>query len=73
MLRTRRYPQDPYWTTARFRSLCSCGRQIQKGERIFYYPRERKAVCEGCGQQGSAALRAERAYEHYGVDCALDY
>lgn len=46
---------DPYWITARFISKCSrCERSIKKGERIFYYPASRTALCsgDGCGMQG---------------------
>lgn len=38
---------DPYFTTARFNSTCpETGRIISKGDRIAYYPRERKAYHE---------------------------
>ncbi len=46
----RRYPQDPYWTVARFNSNCrECKTQLKKGDDIFYRPRERKAYCKKCG------------------------
>ncbi len=35
---------DPYFTRARFPSLCAeTGRKINKGDEIAYYPRDRKA------------------------------
>ena len=35
---------DPYFTRARFPSLCAeTGRKINKGDVIAYYPRDRKA------------------------------
>ena len=37
---------DPYFTTARFDSVCpETGKPIRKGQEIAYYPRERKAYC----------------------------
>lgn len=52
----------PYWTTAKFVSECSrCKRKIVKGERIFYYPNERTALCinDNCGLQASRDLAAD--------------
>lgn len=35
---------DPYFTRARFPSLCAeTGRKINKGDEIAYYPRDKKA------------------------------
>jgi len=35
---------DPYFTTARFNSICpETGKEIKKGDEIAYYPRDRKA------------------------------
>ena len=65
--------RDPYWTTAKFNSTCACGKAVKQGDRIFYYPSQKKAVCETCGEEGASALRAEIAYERYGSDCAMDY
>ena len=60
--RRRDYPRDPYWLNARFASVCSCGKAIKKGDRIFYYPNEKKAVCEDpCGLEGAAYLQADKA------------
>ena len=45
-----------YWVTARFVSVCSkCGKRIVKGERVFYYPSSRSALCsrEECGFEAS--------------------
>ena len=46
--------------TARFDSNCKCGRRIKRGERIFYYPRSREALCDGpdCGQKAGAEFYA---------------
>jgi predicted SprT family Zn-dependent metalloprotease len=52
----RHYSRDPYWTTARFDSACSCGTKIKKGDRIFYYPNGKTAVCEHCGAKGQAEI-----------------
>lgn len=64
---------DPYWLDARFASRCACGKAIKTGERVFYYPRERKVVCESCGHTGENALRAEMSMDRFGTDCAYDY
>jgi len=54
-----RYSRDPYWLQARFASKCrKCGAQIKRGERIFYYPIEKTAYCEKCGQAASAEFDA---------------
>lgn len=38
---------DPYFTSARFNSVCpETGKEIKKGDRIAYYPRDRKAFHE---------------------------
>jgi hypothetical protein len=35
---------DPYFTKARFDSICSeTGKKIKKGDEIAYYPRHKKA------------------------------
>ena len=55
-----RYSGDPYWLNARFHSTCKCGRPIKKGDSIFYYPRQRTAMCDGpnCGAKASAEFNA---------------
>jgi hypothetical protein len=71
--RRRKYQNvDPYWTTAKFGSDCACGARIRKGDKIFYYPKQRKAVCETCGREGDNALRAEQSFERFGTDCMYD-
>jgi len=67
--------RDPYWTTARYRSICpQCGDTIRQGARIFYYPRDKAALCGGaCGEAGAAALRAEKSMDRFGTDCQYDY
>ena len=59
----KRYPRDPYWTRARFHSTCPCGTRIRKGDRIFYYPNDRTALCEKCGQRGAAELAEAKLLE----------
>jgi hypothetical protein len=47
----RRTNWDPYWTQARFQSACDgCSITITKGEKIYYYPRDKKVYCEDCGE-----------------------
>lgn len=37
---------DPYFTTAKFPSICAeTGREIKRGEEIAYYPQNKKAFC----------------------------
>lgn len=70
----RRYVNnDPYWLNARFASVCGCGVQIKRGDRIFYYPKSKKAVCEKCGRLGEGDLRAERSMDAFGTDCGYDF
>lgn len=59
------YKNDPYWTTARFVSVCpKCGRQIRKGSDIFYYPKGKQAYCRECGKAESASFEAA-AFDEY--------
>jgi hypothetical protein len=47
--------------TRRFRGFlqCPCGKTIQRGERIFYYPRTKTALCrQPCGEKASAEFAA---------------
>jgi hypothetical protein len=42
---------DPFWLSAKYEGNCSrCQKAIYIGNRIFYYPRSKKAYCEGCGK-----------------------
>jgi len=65
--RRRYYGGDPYWTTARFNSVCNCGCVIHKGQPIFYYPRSRTALCETCGRRGDADLQDEILNEQFHI------
>jgi hypothetical protein len=59
----RRYNSDPFWMNAKLVSQCpSCSHWIQKGERIFYYPSTRSALCAGdtCGGQAERDLSAAK-------------
>lgn len=49
--RSASYPRDPGWLTAKFPSDCAgnCGQRIAKGDRIFYYPKGKRAYGERCG------------------------
>ena len=49
------YSGDPYWMNAKFAGTCAkTGEAFKKGERVFYYPRERKCYA---GAAGEAAAR----------------
>jgi len=58
-----KYARDPYWLTARFNSTCTCGQPITKGQRIFYYPNGRQALCPQCSEKASAEFSAAAADE----------
>ncbi len=47
-----RYKGDPYWRTLSYPARCStCGRPINRGESVFYYPNGGQICCgTGCGQ-----------------------
>ena len=61
------YRRDPYWTTARFDSECSCSKAIRKGDSILYFPPHRygkgQAECETCGNRDWSLLQDEIANE----------
>ena len=51
-----RYSRDPYWLNARFASDCAkCGKRINKGDRIFYYPITKSPMGSACGCAEDAA------------------
>ena len=57
---------NPYFTVARFDSVCAeTGRKITKGERIAYYPRDKKAFCDESKQAGE--LRGQEFSSAYGM------
>jgi len=67
------YHRDPRWIIAKFNSICSCGKKIKRGDRIYYYPSEREAVCDICGKAGEYDLKKEISMDNFGTDCAYDY
>ena len=65
------YQGDPYWTTAKFPSICKgCKRRIERHERIFYYPKGKHVFCAECGrgeyEHFRQAAEDEYAYTHGG-------
>ena len=48
------YKGDPYWTTARFASADKNGKPVKKGDRIFYYPREKTVLTGTEAEEASA-------------------
>lgn len=45
-----RYSNDPRQTTSKFPSTCSkCGKPIEKGDTIYYWPSDKSATHEACG------------------------
>ena len=68
MSRKRFANNDPYWLKARFPSRCTtagCSAEIHKGDRIFYYPKEKRALCPACGETASLAFEAAKADEEF--------
>jgi len=58
------YKNDPRMLTAKFNSVCSkCGCSIKKGTQIYYWPSDRKAYCEKCGEGLYSQFRSEAADE----------
>jgi len=62
-----RYHGDPYWLNARYQGQClRCKALIKAGDRIFYYPKDKVAYCEKCGEGASlefaGAAQDEDAY-----------
>jgi hypothetical protein len=55
------YSRNPYWITARFSSHCTCGADIRRGDRAFYYPSTKATLCskDTCGKQAERDLAAD--------------
>lgn len=50
---------DPYWIKAKFQSTCKgCGKVIEKGEDIFFFPRSKAVFCglRDCGIKESISF-----------------
>lgn len=65
-----RYANDPRWITAKFAGECRrCKRLINKGEQVFYYPKDRATFCDAatCGKKESADFNAMAADESGGL------
>ena len=72
MRRYNSYNKDPYWLKAKFGSKCTCGKNISRGDDIFYYPIGHKAICKDCGHKGQSDLNKELSMEQFGNDCMFD-
>ncbi len=61
------YSGDPYWLTSRFSgpSANNDGAPIRKGDRIFYYPRERKAFVGAEAEAASADFQSHAQDEAF--------
>jgi len=62
------YSGDPYWLRAKFSSCCSrCKKEINRGDRIFYYPRTKDVFCSGgsCGGAESRSFEAAAQDEYF--------
>jgi hypothetical protein len=57
---------DPYFTKARFDSICpETGKQIKKGDKIAYYPRTKKAFHSD--SKAAEELRGMQASQAFGL------
>jgi hypothetical protein len=56
--------RDPYWLESRYAGSCAkCGATIVPGERIFYYPNDRKAYSGSCAEAAAGDFAACAADE----------
>lgn len=54
---------DPRWISAKYDGRCKCGREIEKGDRVNWFPAEKAVECSTCGAKTQAALDDERTNE----------
>ena len=51
--------RDPHWITVRHATKCArCKTDVKHGARAFYYPNERRVLCEGCGEPAAQEFAA---------------
>ena len=61
-----KYLNDPYWITARFGRCSICGRAVM-GERVLYFPKEKKVQCnqsQKCAEDNQKVMFAISAEDH---------
>jgi hypothetical protein len=58
-----RYSRDPYWTTAKFTSTDAHGKPVKKGDRIFYYPKDRTVLTGEAADKAAAEFQAAKMDE----------
>ena len=59
-----RYNQDPKWIKARWQVKCEgCGKWIDKGSVIFYFPLDKAVFCASCGENESNRVDSMKADE----------
>lgn len=57
------YKDDPRRMISKFNGTCAkCKQTMPRGSQIYYWPKEKKAYCENCG---------ETDYRHF-LDSAMD-
>lgn len=53
------YKNDPFWMNSKYGGYCrACSEQIKKGDRMWYYPKDKVAYCEKCGKDAEAKFLA---------------
>jgi hypothetical protein len=61
---------DPYWLTAKWAGTCvRCGAHIKRGDKAYYYPRDRALYCasDSCGEKASREFAAYKQDEECGA------
>jgi|10_taG_2_1085330.scaffolds.fasta_scaffold02887_2 hypothetical protein len=48
--------RDPYWITAKRDDVCGCGRGVEVGDRVMWFPREKAVECGDCGRKTASLL-----------------
>jgi hypothetical protein len=42
---------SPKWVKAKFNNTCQCGKPINKGDDVLYYPAFKRCNCKECSEQ----------------------
>ena len=59
MRRRNRQNNDPRWITARYTGTCHCGRSVNPGDLILYFPIGKSVSCQACGKIDEMRIQDE--------------